>query len=161
MSGSVWKTGAPMRHAPPMARPTGRQIARQLIGLGLAVILWIGLVLVVFSVIGVGAAVDSQLRPPTGPTAAVSFSHEVLPIFTHACVKCHQGDAAPHSLVLTSYAEVMAGSENGDVIVPGDPGSSMLIEKITTGKMPKNNPHLLPAQIRTIYAWVKEGAPNN
>jgi hypothetical protein len=91
----------------------------------------------------------------------VSFSHDVLPIFTRICVKCHSGENAPHSLVLQTYADVMAGSENGDVIEPGDPAGSALIEKITTGKMPKNNPHLLPGQIRAIVEWVRQGAPNN
>ena len=161
MSGSIWKTGAPVTHTQPIVRPTGRQITRQLIGLGLAAAVWIGLMLIVFSVTGVGAAIDSQLRPPADSTTAVSFSHDVLPIFTGICVKCHAGDAAPHSLVLTSYAEVMAGSENGDMIEAGNPAGSPLIEKITKGAMPKNGPHLLPGQIRAIWAWVKQGALNN
>ena len=161
MSGSTWKTGAPVTRAPSTRRPTGRQIARQLIGLGLAAVVWIGLMLIVFSVTGVGAAINSQLKPPADSNAAVSFSHDVQPIFTQICVKCHSGDAAPHSLVLTTYDDLMAGSENGYVIEPGDPGSSMLIDKITTGAMPKNSPHLLPGQIKAIWDWVKEGAPNN
>src|SRR5512136_1069525 len=161
MSQSVWKTGLPVRHAQPIAPPTGRQLARQLIGLGLAGIVWIGIVLIVLNVTGPGPAVDSQLTPASASTAPVSFSHDVLPIFTHICVKCHSGANPPHSLVLTTYDDVMAGSENGDVIEPGDPASSALIEKITTGKMPKNSPHLLPGQIRAIVDWVKEGAPNN
>ena len=161
MSGSIWKTGEPVKHTQPIVRPTGRQVGRQLIGLGLAAAVWIGLMLIVFSVTGVGAAINSQLKPPVDSTTAVSFSHDVQPIFAGICVKCHSGDAAPHSLVLTSYAEVMAGSENGNVIEAGDPASSMLIDKITKGAMPKNGPHLLPGQIKAIWSWVKQGALNN
>lgn len=161
MSGSIWKTGGSVTRSQPTARPTGRQIVRQLVGLGLAAAVWIGLMLIVFNVTGVGAAINSQLKPPADSTTAVSFSHEVLPIFTGICVKCHAGDTAPHSLVLTTYDDVMAGSENGDVIEAGDPASSALIEKITTGKMPRNSPHLLPGQIKAIWNWVKQGALNN
>ena len=161
MSGSIWKTGEPVKHTQPIVRPTGRQVGRQLLGLGLAAVVWIGLMLIVFSVTGVGTAINSQLKPLTDSTTAVSFSHDVLPILTGICVKCHAGDAAPHSLVLTSYDDLMAGSENGYVIKPGDPVSSMLIDKITTGAMPKYSPHLLPGQIKAIWNWVKQGALNN
>ncbi len=161
MSGSVWKTGAPVTHTQPIVRPTVRQVARQIIGLGLAAVVWIGLMLIVLNVTGIGAAINSQLQPPTGPAAAVSFSRDVQPIFAGICVKCHSGEAAPHSLILTTYDEVMAGSENGYVIEAGDPANSALIEKITTGKMPKNGPHLLPGQIKVIWNWMKQGALNN
>ncbi len=161
MSQPVWKTGPPVMHTQPIAPPTGRQIARQLIGLGLAGVVWIGIVLIVLNVTGPGPAVDSQLAPASVSTAPVSFSHDVLPIFTQICVKCHSGPNPPHSLVLTTYDDVMAGSENGNVIEPGDPASSLLIKKITTGQMPKYSPHLLPGQIRTIVDWVSQGAPDN
>ena len=161
MNQSIWKTGPPVRHAQPIVRPTGRQVARQVIGLGLTGVVWIGLVLIVLDVTGPGPAVNSQLAPGPASTTPVSFSHDVLPIFTQICVKCHSGPNPPHSLVLTSYDEVMAGSENGDVIIPGDLANSVLIQKITTGMMPKNSPHLLPSQIRVIVDWVRQGAPNN
>src|SRR5512137_2351687 len=124
MSQSVWKTGPPVRHTQPIAPPTGRQVARQLIGLGLTGVVWIGIALIVLNVTGPGPAVNSQLAPAFASTAPVSFSHDVLPIFTRICVKCHSGENAPHSLVLTTYAEVMSGSENGDVIKPGDLANS-------------------------------------
>lgn len=62
---------------------------------------------------------------------------------------------------MTSYNEVMAGSWNGQMIEPGNAEESYLIELIVSGDMPKNEPRLLPAEIRTITAWVNEGAPNN
>ena len=77
------------------------------------------------------------------------------------CVKCHGGEKTQAGLVLNSYADVMNGSENGPVIVPGDPANSFLIDQIIKGKMPKKGPKLLPAQIRAITEWVAVGAPNN
>ena len=91
----------------------------------------------------------------------MSFSKEVLPIFQSVCVKCHGGENTNASLVLKSYADVMAGSENGPVVDPGKSGNSLLIELINNGKMPKRGPKLLPAQIRVITQWVDAGAPNN
>ena len=83
------------------------------------------------------------------------------PIFTQICVKCHGGEQTQHSLSLKSYDDVMQGSENGPVIVPGDVANSFLIEQIETGKMPKKGPKLLPKQIQTIVDWVAAGAPDN
>ncbi len=105
-------------------------------------------------------------RPATTAAAAplagaVSFSKDVLPIFQSVCVKCHGGENTNVSLSLKSYADVMAGSENGPVIDPGKSGNSLLIELISNGKMPKKGPRLLPAQIRIITQWVDAGAPNN
>jgi uncharacterized membrane protein len=97
---------------------------------------------------------------PTKATA-VSFSKDVLPILQKRCVKCHGGEKTEEGLVLKTYADVIAGSSNGPVITPGDVADSFLIKQITTGKMPKNEPRLLPAEIRTISAWVASGAPNN
>ena len=91
----------------------------------------------------------------------MSFSGDVLPIFERSCVKCHGGQETKVSLVLKTYADLMQGSENGDVIVPGDPLNSVLIDMITKGKMPKKGPRLLPAEIRTISDWVAAGALDN
>ena len=62
---------------------------------------------------------------------------------------------------MNAYESLMAGSQNGPVIVPGDAGDSLLVEKITEGKMPKRGPKLTPAQIQTITDWINAGAPNN
>jgi mono/diheme cytochrome c family protein len=108
------------------------------------------------------AAARPATTATTAPQAgAVSFSKDVLPIFESVCVKCHGGEKTEVSLVLKSYADVMAGSENGPVIDPGKSADSLLIELITNGKMPKRGTRLLPAQLRIITQWVDAGAPNN
>ena len=101
--------------------------------------------------------------PTTAPSAggAVSYSRDVQPIFNQVCVKCHGGEETKEGLSLKSYAEVMAGSNNGTVVTPGDVVNSFLIEQVVNGEMPKRGPKLLPAQIRTLSDWVAAGAPNN
>ena len=102
--------------------------------------------------------------PPAAPsdsTAAVSFSADVLPIFERRCIKCHGRDKTEDGLRLTSHTEVLAGSWNGPVVEPGNAADSYLIEQVESGEMPKNEPRLLPAEIRTLTDWVTAGAPDN
>jgi hypothetical protein len=64
-------------------------------------------------------------------------------------------------LLLGSYDELMAGSENGPVVVPGDTANSLFVELISNQKMPKRGPKLTPPQVQLITDWVNSGAPNN
>jgi mono/diheme cytochrome c family protein len=106
-------------------------------------------------------ATPTNLPSTAGRPGTVSFSKDVLPIFTSVCVKCHGGEKTEQSLVLKTYADVMQGSDNGPVIEPGKSADSLLVDLINQGKMPKKGPRLLPAQIRIITQWVDEGALNN
>ena len=95
------------------------------------------------------------------PAATISFAANVLPIIQSRCVNCHGGDRVEEGLYLLSYDEIMAGSNKGPVIIPGDVEGSLLIELITSQKMPKRGPKLTPAQVQIISDWVAAGAPNN
>lgn len=114
-------------------------------------------------------AVPTVTEMPVPPTATlaytesdqVSFVNVVLPILQNRCVKCHGGERTEEGLVLATYADVMAGSVNGPVIVPGNAEDSYLVEQIVSGDMPKRAPRLLPAEIRFITDWVNSGAPDN
>jgi hypothetical protein len=91
----------------------------------------------------------------------VSFASDVLPVLENRCVQCHGGERTEEGLVLTTYADLMAGSWNGPVIVPGSADDSYLVQQIVDGDMPKRGPRLLPAEIRLISEWVNFGAPDN
>ncbi len=99
------------------------------------------------------------------------FADDVLPIFEQRCVKCH-GGVGPDGeqrlevlLDLSSYEGVMAGSEYGTVIEPGDSEASLLIEMIVAGDMPSQDDGeeelVPPEEIELIRAWIDEGAENN
>jgi cytochrome c len=107
------------------------------------------------------AAVTEPASTPSAGDAAVSFARDVQPIFNRVCVKCHGGEEVKEGLALKTHAEIMAGSDNGAVIAPGDPANSLLIDLITRGKMPKQGPKLLPGEVRLITDWVAAGAVNN
>ena len=93
--------------------------------------------------------------------ATVSFVNDVLPIIESRCVNCHGGQRIEEGLLMRTYEEILAGSNNGPVIVPGDTANSLLVELVTTQEMPKRGPKLTPPQVQIITEWVAAGAPNN
>jgi hypothetical protein len=104
---------------------------------------------------------ESPTDTPSPPAASVSFSEDVLPILTSRCRRCHGGDGIEAGLDLLSYAGVMAGSENGPVVIPGDSATSLLVQQIISGEMPRRAPRLPNSEIEIIATWVDEGALDN
>ena len=102
------------------------------------------------------------LPTPTPPEGTgVSFSEDVLPVFETRCQRCHGTERAEAGLSLASYADVMAGSNNGPVVIPGSAETSRLVELIVSGKMPWRSPKLPETEIQTISDWVDAGALDN
>ncbi|HSL30059.1 MAG TPA: c-type cytochrome domain-containing protein [Anaerolineales bacterium] len=99
-------------------------------------------------------------QPPVS-AATVSFANDVLPILQSRCVNCHGGNEIEEGLLLRSHPEVMAGSDNGPVVTPGDAANSLLVELVATMEMPKRGPKLTPPQIQIITDWVNQGALDN
>ena len=74
------------------------------------------------------------------------------------------GSVRKSGLVLDSYESIMRGSNNGPVVIPGDPDNSRLVQMTEPpsnhplevgGK--ENDPYILAKQ----RAWIEEGALNN
>ncbi len=181
MKRSRWRTGPPVKYTQPIVRPNAGQLLRQIGALLAIAAVWGGALLLLLGATRSsnvtyvadrgtpGPGTTGSVSPatlaaiaPAGPEATpVSFARDVLPIFTQICMKCHGDAVAQHGLVLKSYDDVMQGSENGPVVVPGDPANSLLVDMVATEKMPKHGPRLLPGQIRAIIDWVAAGAPDN
>ncbi len=107
------------------------------------------------------AAAGVEITPTAGTTAggtSVSFATDILPLLQSRCVNCHGGQKTEHQLNLNSYDSVMAGSENGPVVTPGDAANSPLAELVANGKMPKRGPKLTPNQVQLIVDWINQGA---
>ena len=116
------------------------------------------------------AATDTSVPPTEAPAATepavaagatISFANEILPIIQSRCINCHGGDRIEEGLSMNSHAEIMAGSENGAILVPGDAASSLIIEMVASGDMPKRGPKLTPPQIQLIADWINQGALDN
>ena len=117
-------------------------------------------------VAGIGLAVQSDaVRPATtaGATAhePVSFSAEVMPILERYCWECHSEQNTELGLRLDSYEGVMAGSDYGTVVEPGDPAGSLLVDMVEAGDMPEEGDPVPPEELEIIKTWIAEGAQNN
>jgi hypothetical protein len=75
-------------------------------------------------------------------------------------VKCHGPERMTKSMNLASFAGVIKGSESGAVVVPGNAGASLLLQKISEGTMPKGGPPLSSEAISVIREWIDAGAPS-
>ncbi|HXF27383.1 MAG TPA: DUF1549 domain-containing protein, partial [Bryobacteraceae bacterium] len=100
---------------------------------------------------------------PTVPVAAqtaVSYEHDIAPIFQQACSKCHGGDTAMASLRLDSEADIMKGGASGPAIVPGNSAGSLLVKRILgmgdAPRMPMGGDALPDASIKLIRAWIDQ-----
>ena len=100
-------------------------------------------------------------QPPVAQGATVSFANDVLPIIQSRCLNCHGGDRTEEGLVMLTYTDIMAGSNNGPVVVPGDAAHSLMVELVATQKMPKRGPKLTPPQVQVIIDWINQGALDN
>jgi len=126
------------------------------------------LVLSVFLVLAL-AGCGGQEATPTQPEATieaapageVSFAADVLPVFEQNCTRCHGSARQSGGLRLDSFAELMAGGNDGAAVLPGDAASSMLVEMVTSGEMPRSASPLPDEQIQTIIQWVDAGALDN
>lgn len=105
--------------------------------------------------------IESQLPPtptpaplPTG--AALTYQATIGPLFQARCGACH-GANGIQGLDLTTYQAAMQGSQNGPVIVSGDPEQSLLVQK-QNGSQPHFG-QLTPEQLQLVIDWIKAGAP--
>jgi hypothetical protein len=79
-------------------------------------------------------------------------------------VSCHRPDKHKGGLRLDAYAQLMAGGEDGAVVIPGDPAASEIVRRIT---LPPDDDDYMPsdgkkplsaAEIQVIQDWIAGGA---
>ncbi len=98
--------------------------------------------------------------------AAVNFQTEVRPLLSDKCFQCHGPDAATRiaDLRLDRNEGLFGHRPNGTPVVPGDPGSSMLYQRIVhtdpAMRMPPEYSHksLEANEIDKLRQWIEEGA---
>lgn len=98
--------------------------------------------------------------PAPTPEQLKFFEDQVRPVLVQNCQKCHAGNKPKGDLSLDSLAGVRAGGESGEVIVPGKPEASLLIEAVNhqSLKMPPDK-KLGEQEIAVLTEWVRSGAP--
>ena len=95
------------------------------------------------------------------PPTTVSFAFDVLPILEQECILCHGGAGG---LDVASFAGVLAGGISGPVVVPFEPASSLLIQRLDgtfPPLMPLDAPALPEPEVERVALWIREGAADN
>jgi hypothetical protein len=94
----------------------------------------------------------------------VDFEREILPIFKSNCYQCHDGkkQKAGYRIDIRSRAQ-RGGDSNKAAIVPGQPGKSDMIRRISSKDdeqvMPPSGKRLTEAQVKLLRDWIAAGAP--
>jgi mono/diheme cytochrome c family protein len=96
----------------------------------------------------------------------VDFNTRIQPILSENCYACHGPDEATREggLRLDQREPALQGGDSGKAIVPGDPGKSLILERINHGDPdelmppPDKKDRLQPEQVALIRRWIEEGA---
>src|SRR5262245_25105698 len=89
------------------------------------------------------------------------FESRIRPVLAEHCWSCHGPKKQSGGVRLDSRKCILDDSDNGPIVVPGDPEKSALVRAIRqTGaiKMPPKNKLPQPA-IDALTEWIKMGAP--
>jgi len=98
-------------------------------------------------------------QDPNGPPQNVSFSGDLVPLFTANCALsgCHDGSA--HNPTLTAdkaYGALINGGFVNTVV----PTNSIIYGEVKSGSMPPTGA-LKASDTQKILDWIRNGAPNN
>src|ERR1700722_3413824 len=106
----------------------------------------------------------SQAPKPTPPVperAAEFFEAKIRPVLVDKCLSCHGPKKQQAGLRLDGREALLKGSENGPVIVLGQPDKSPMMKVLRyEGEIHMPPKGKLPdAVIADFGAWIKLGAP--
>lgn len=92
----------------------------------------------------------------------ISFSTDIIPIFTTNCAVCHASGSIFPGLILTpdkAYNQLLTDGVNAPYVDPSDPESSSLYIRMNSDMPPSG---LVSAnKLELILKWIEEGAENN
>ena len=95
-------------------------------------------------------------------SAPPDFAHDVAPIIREHCGKCHLGANKKGGLSLNTRATLLAGGDDGKVIVPGKSGESRLFTAVVSRdpdlQMPPQGARLTDTQVAKLKEWIDAGA---
>lgn len=109
---------------------------------------------------------DPDSNPIVFPSANISFSQHVQPLFQSRCAfsGCHAGSNAAGGLNLSSPAYNSVMNHQPRLIVTGASNNSLLIQRLDgriNPQMPFNATPINSNQLAGMKKWIDEGAQNN
>lgn len=124
----------------------------------------------------VGERIERCSDADSNPAVAVDFARDIRPLMNgerppiKGCKNCHYPGVGTQEgffrtgLNLSQLVTLRKGGANTglDVVVPGSPCKSAIVQKLrgTRGgvRMPKDGPYWGPAEIQLMMDWIAEGA---
>lgn len=98
----------------------------------------------------------------TPTIAQVDYASEIQPIFNANCTSCHGGNGGVNLQSYTALMSSVGNNYGSNVVVPGDPDASGLVDKIEPnpqfGNRMPNSSGLAQSEIDLIRQWIAEGA---
>jgi hypothetical protein len=93
----------------------------------------------------------------------IDYNEQVKPIFNKKCISCHGGVKAKSNFSLLFREDALKPAKSGKYpIVPGKPGQSEMIRRITASdeeeRMPYKHEPLSKEEISILRKWIKQGA---
>lgn len=93
----------------------------------------------------------------------ISFNHDIRPILSNRCFKCHGPDLKKGGLDLREREGALKELKSGaHAIIPGNAAASRLIERVShpdpASRMPPKGEPLSAEQIAKLRAWIDQGA---
>lgn len=115
--------------------------------------------------LGTFAALALLAGAPVGAAQdkPVSYTKDIVPIFTKSCNECHNMKKKKGKLDMSTFAALKTGGKKGQPWKDGMPDKSLLVEMISGDKpeMPEDADPLKPEQVALIARWIKEGAKDD
>lgn len=91
------------------------------------------------------------------------FETRIRPVLAENCYKCHGEEKQKAGLRLDNIGYILAGSDEGQVLVPGDASKSLIYTAVSYADpdygMPPDDKKLPDDQIEDIRKWIEMGAP--
>lgn len=88
------------------------------------------------------------------------FETEIRPILREYCFDCHGAvEELEGGLDLRLVHLMVSGGDSGEAVVPGDPGASLLIDRVRAGEMPPGEASVPEEKIAVLEDWIERGAP--
>ena len=112
--------------------------------------------LVILALVG-----SCALQCRAAQTSTPSFEDTIRPILKTRCFACHgEGDKLNGGVDLRlRHFLAETKTDHGQVMVPGKPELSLMLQLVQSGEMPKGEKKLTDKEVISISAWIAAGAP--
>jgi uncharacterized membrane protein len=93
----------------------------------------------------------------------VDFERHVKPVLQQKCVMCHNSEALPGKMDLTSQLAARRARVLGVLIVPGSPERSLFLQRISdaaghAAAMPPVGEQVTRQEMKLLERWIRQGA---